>query len=137
VRVGAKKTGSIPSSWMACYQVPEEKMTDVNIAVEMMGDAQRDGFDTALLVFADSGLTPPVERIKELHKDKKVVAAFPSMRSSKRLASVVDANFRIGRGKLSKSLLPENVAKSDGVVISRASRWEENRYVPYSNRGPR
>jgi hypothetical protein len=119
------------------YQVPEEKMTDVNIAVEMMADAQRDAFDTALLVSADSDLTPPVERIKELHKDKKVVAAFPPKRSSKRLASMVDANFRIGRGKLSKSLLPESITKNDGVIINRPSRWKETKAAPSPNRGPR
>lgn len=113
------------------HQVPEEKMTDVNIAVEMMTDAQLDAFDTALVVSADSDLTPPAERIKELHKDKKVIAAFPPKRSSKRLASVVDANFMIGRGKLSKSLLPESITKSDGVVISRPSRWEEDESVTH------
>src|SRR5260370_3329785 len=35
-------------------QDPNEKMTDVNIAVALMEDAFRDAFDTALLVSADS-----------------------------------------------------------------------------------
>ncbi len=106
------------------HQVPEEKMTDVNIAVEMMADVQQDKFDTALLISADSDLTPPAMKIKALFEGKKVVAAFPPKRNSQRLASVVDAHFTIGRGKLSKSLLPENVEKSDGITISRPSRWK-------------
>src|SRR5579872_5314912 len=46
-----------------CYhedRVPNEKMTDVNIAVEMMTDAFEDRFDTAMLISGDSDLTPPV-----------------------------------------------------------------------------
>jgi uncharacterized LabA/DUF88 family protein len=104
-------------------QVFEEKMTDVNIAVEMMADVQRDRFDTALLISADSDLTPPAMKIKELFENKKVVAAFPPKRASQRLASVVDGHFTIGRGKLSKSLLPKTVEKSDGITISRPNRW--------------
>lgn len=106
------------------HQVFEEKMTDVNIAVEMMADVQQDRFDTALLISADSDLTPPAMKIKELFEGKKVVAAFPPKRNSQLLASVVDAHFTIGRGRLSKSLLPETIEKSDSIVISRPSRWK-------------
>ena len=45
--------------------VPNEKMTDVNIAAEMLTDAFQDKFDTALLVSADSDLSAPVSRIRE------------------------------------------------------------------------
>lgn len=38
------------------YTTFHEKMTDVNIAVEMMADAAQDRFDTALLISADSDL---------------------------------------------------------------------------------
>ena len=44
----------------ADLQIYEEKMTDVNMAVEMLGDAQDDAFDTAILVSADSDLAGPV-----------------------------------------------------------------------------
>jgi uncharacterized LabA/DUF88 family protein len=36
------------------YNIASEKMTDVNIAVEMLEDAFRDNFDTAILISADS-----------------------------------------------------------------------------------
>src|SRR5437870_225149 len=38
------------------YDASQEKMTDVNIAVELMKDAFQDEFDTALLISADSDL---------------------------------------------------------------------------------
>ena len=40
-------------------EVPNEKMTDVNIAVEILKDAYQDRFDVALLVSADSDLGSP------------------------------------------------------------------------------
>lgn len=106
------------------HNVPEEKMTNVNIAVEMMADAYQNKFDTALLISADSDLAPPAKKVKELFKDKRVVAAFPPKRNSQRLGSAVDAYFTIGRGRLANSLLPQSVEKSNGVVIYRPKRWK-------------
>ena len=106
------------------HNIPEEKMTDVNIAVEMLADAYQDRFDTALLISADSDLTPPVRKVKELFESKRVVATFPPKRNSQRLASAVDAYFTIGRGRLAKSLLPRSLEKSNGVIISRPEQWK-------------
>jgi hypothetical protein len=39
----------------------EEKMTDVNIAVELLCDAFDDSFDTAIVISADSDLAPPID----------------------------------------------------------------------------
>ena len=39
-------------------EVPNEKMTDVNVAVEMLKDAYQDKFNVALLISADSDLVP-------------------------------------------------------------------------------
>src|SRR5579872_316569 len=44
----------------AIEQVPSEKKTDVNIAVEVMTDAFSNTFDTCLIVTADSDLVPPM-----------------------------------------------------------------------------
>jgi hypothetical protein len=68
-------------------------------------------------------VTPPVRRIKELFKDKRVIAAFPPNRNSQRLASAVDAQFTIGRGRLSQSQLPGTIQKSNGYVIRRPAKW--------------
>lgn len=105
------------------HLVPEEKMTDVNIAVEMMADAYQNKFDTALLISADSDLAPPAKKVKELFESKRVVAAFPPKRNSQRLASVVDAHFTIGRGRFAKSLLPHSIEKNNGIIIYRPVQW--------------
>lgn len=52
------------------YDAYHEKMTDVNIAVELMSDAFQEHLDVALLVSADSDLVGPVKAIRELFPQK-------------------------------------------------------------------
>ena len=107
----------------AVFQSREEKMTDVNIAVELLGDAQDDVFDTAILISADSDLTHPVEEVLRRYPEKRAVIALPPRRNSVRLRNSASAWFIIGRGKLSTSQLPDHVTKADGHVLTRPHQW--------------
>ena len=99
-----------------------EKMTDVNIAVEMLSAAALNQFDTALLVSADSDLAPAVQKTIQLFK-KRVVVAFPPKRSSYRLSTLASGYFYISRSHLAKSQLPETVTRPDGFALQRPSSW--------------
>lgn len=103
--------------------VPSEKMTDVNIATELLSDAYQDMYDTALLISADSDLRAPVETVNHLFPSKRVVVAFPPNRFSKELMKVASAYFIIGRAKLKRSLFPEEVSKPDGYVLNKPEKW--------------
>ena len=107
----------------ATWNAHEEKMTDVNIAVELLKDAYDDAFDTAMVVSADSDLSPPVEAVRSRFPDKRVVIACPPNRQSKRLESVAHAYFRIGRKKFQDSQFPDEFAKPDGFVLKRPPTW--------------
>lgn len=107
----------------ATWDSHEEKMTDVNIAVEMLNDASDDLLNTALLISADSDLTAPVEAIRNRFPDKRVVLACPPNRQSKRLESSANGCFRIGRKKIQDSQFPDEVHKPDGFVLLRPSTW--------------
>ena len=61
----------------AIWDTHEEKMTDVNIAVELLGDAQDDSFDTAIILSGDSDLTTAVQAVRRRYPDKRVIIAFP------------------------------------------------------------
>lgn len=107
----------------ATWNAHEEKMTDVNIAVEMLNDAYDDAFDTAMLVSADSDLSAPVEAVRARFPKKRVVVACPPDRQSKRLESVASACFRIGRKKFHDSQFPDELCKPDGFVLKRPASW--------------
>ena len=104
-------------------QTYEEKMTDVNIAVELVRDGHEDLFDAAIVVSADSDLSRPITAIRERFPNKRVIVAFPPNRFSSHLRQIADASFLMRRETLRDSQLPERIAKQDGIVLSRPSSW--------------
>jgi uncharacterized LabA/DUF88 family protein len=103
--------------------VPNEKMTDVNIAVEMLTDAFGNKFDTALLISGDGDLTAPLVAIRANFPDKRIVVAFPPERYSFRLVEKASAYFTIGRANLAKSLFPYELQKPDGYILRCPDTW--------------
>jgi uncharacterized LabA/DUF88 family protein len=107
----------------AVATVPQEKMTDLLIGLEMLSDAIDDIYDACLLVSGDSDLVAAVRKVREVRPKKKVIVAFPPERVSVLLRRAASAYFRIGRRRLAESQLPEEVAKADGYVLRRPSHW--------------
>ena len=108
----------------ATWTTYEEKMTDVNIAVELLGDAQDDAFDTAVVVSGDGDLGGPVRAVRQRYPDKRVVIAFPPRRHSVALRNVATGGFTIGRDVFRDSQLPDRVAKPDGYMLTRPASWQ-------------
>jgi len=104
--------------------VPNEKMTDVNIAVEMLKDAFKDKFDVALLVSADSDLSPLIRSIKQMFPHKYIVVAFPPKRYSTELTNVADARLHINRAMLARSVFPDKIQKADGFILQCPATWK-------------
>lgn len=104
-------------------EVPKEKMTDVNIGVELLTDAFQNKFETALIITADSDLKGPIVKTRELFPDKIIVVAFPPKRYSIELDNAANSAFHIGRKKIADSLLPEQIIKADSFVIKRPAEW--------------
>jgi hypothetical protein len=104
-------------------QNPQEKKTDVNIATQIMCDAFNDRFDTALLISGDTDLVPPIEAVKSLFPQKKVVVAFPPCRYSSELATVAHSWMNIYRTKFRQSVLPQKLAMAAGVEIMCPEKW--------------
>ncbi len=107
------------SSW----RTHEEKMTDVNIAIELMTDAFNNRFDTALLLSGDSDLTGPVKSVRDLFPNKRIIVAFPPNRHSKQLQMAANAFFTIGRKKIADSQFSDIVKKADGFRLARPTSW--------------
>lgn len=106
------------------WEICEEKMTDVNIAVELMEDALKDNFDAAFLITGDSDLSGPVRKIKELFPLKRIIVAFPPRRSSMELKKISDAYFTVGRKKIADSQFPPEVKKTDGFILKKPKKWK-------------
>lgn len=109
------------------WQSHEEKMTDVQIATEMLADAYEDRFDTALLVSGDSDLVPPIRSIRRLFPAKRIVVAFPPKRNSEQLRRAANAFLTIGERVLRHAQFPNEVQGSGGYVLRRPASWRRAR----------
>ena len=101
--------------------VYEEKMTDVNVAVQLLGDAQDDRFETAFIVSGDSDLAGLVEAVLARCLDKRMIAAFSPNQRSDKLRRIASGAFNIGRNVLKESQLPDTVERK-GWPRSRGRR---------------
>ena len=107
----------------ATWDLHEEKMTDVNIAVHLLEDAYDGVFDTALLISADRDLAAPVEAVRRRFPSKRIIVVAPPDRRSQRLESLASAVVRLGRKTLHDSQLPDRYTKPDGFVLKRPALW--------------
>ena len=104
------------------YTTFHEKMTDVNISVELMTDAFQDRLDIAFIFSADSDLVGPIRAVRQLFSDKRIIVIFPPGHSSYALKQCAHGILHVGHNELAKSLFPDEVIKH-GVKICRPSRW--------------
>jgi len=99
-----------------------EKKSDVNIAVKLITDAMEDLYDSAVLISADSDLTPAVEAVRKYFPDKKVLLFFPPKRSSLSLRKACHVYCGVlNKTTISKSQLPETVLSKSGYPLKRPS----------------
>lgn len=101
----------------------EEKMTDVNIAAQLLADAHEDRFDIALLVSGDSDLTTPVQSVRDRFPDKRVVLAFPPNRRSHQLQQAAHGHLVISETAFRRSQLEPQVVRGDGFLLNRPAHW--------------
>ena len=109
---------------------PEEKRTDVNISVRMMGDCALNNVDTLVLVCADSDLVPPLEFIKKHYPEKKIRIYFPPDNFSSALRDFMKSNkgkiVRLEKSKIKflNSIMPDTVTQND-ISYTIPPKWKE------------
>ena len=101
----------------------EEKMTDVNIATELIMDAHNDNFDVAMIISGDSDLVPPILAVQNTYPEKRIVVAFLPSRSSERLKQTANAFFTIGEANIRQSQFPEEIRRAEGIILKRPEKW--------------
>lgn len=106
------------------YTRYEEKETDVSIAVALVADTLTHACTDALIVSADSDLTPAVRTVQERTPGAYVVAAFPPSRFSADLQKLMPQSLHIGESKIRQAQLPEHVVdQATGIVYTRPPKW--------------
>jgi uncharacterized LabA/DUF88 family protein len=101
----------------------EEKQTDVNIALEVLGDAQDDRFDVLLLITRDGDLVSVLRTIRQRFGHKRIIVAAPPGRASPDLPRVADAYIHITDTHLRACQFPDEVRTAKGAIVNRPATW--------------
>jgi len=104
--------------------IPNEKMTDVNIATEMLTDVFQDRCDTVMLISADSDLKGPLTTIRNLFPDKRIIVAFPPKRRSWDLQNISHGFISIGENEIRNSQFSDEVVTMKGYILRRPNEWK-------------
>lgn len=104
------------------WQTNEEKMTDVNIAMQMMIGAVQNTYDTAILISGDSDLVPPIKSVQDLFH-KNVFVAFPPARHNHSVKTAANSSMILGRGLINKSQFANSLTTKSGHQINKPTEW--------------
>jgi uncharacterized LabA/DUF88 family protein len=90
------------------WEQPEEKETDVNIAIQMIADGYDDLFDVCYLISADTDLVPPLQMIKNKLPHKQIVAVSPPNRPhGQHIKSIAHRSLKLNSHQLERCRLPD------------------------------
>jgi uncharacterized LabA/DUF88 family protein len=103
------------------YRSPEEKLTDVNIAVHLLRGAFLDEYDRAVLVKGDTDLLPAIQAVQQTFPAKEVGVVIPIGNRSNDLIAQCNFRLRMKEEQLSCSQFPDEV---DGPVLGKLRRPE-------------
>lgn len=106
---------------------PEEKRTDVNISVHLIGDCALDKTDVLNLVSADSDLVPPLEFIKENYPDKNLKVYFPPNRKSTDILNLAKNNVKFlekNKKRFENSIMEKEITVNQ-KTYRIPSKWEQ------------
>jgi len=106
------------------FKTPEEKRTDVNIALYLFKLATLDRYDTAILITGDTDIAPAVETVKEVYPKKRVGVIFPINRLNLEMRSVADFDSRIQVDHLRQSRFADIVVLKNGKRITCPPGWK-------------
>ncbi len=109
------------------FDMPEEKRTDVNIALHMLHDAVSNNCDRFILVSGDSDLVPAIQMVKNVSPDKKlfvyIPANDPTRGASVELRTAADKAKTFPNALLKKTQFPSKIPGLEGGDILKPETW--------------
>ena len=109
------------------FRSPEEKETDVNIALHMLDDAYQDRADLFVLVSGDSDLVPAISYVKTRFPLKQVIAYAPTRSrirgAATQIRTMADKARTLPLAPLSKAQFPVTLPNGQGGTITKPAGW--------------
>lgn len=124
VKCGVSGCSHTASKW---FQVPEEKRTDVNIAVAMVDDAYQNVCEHLVLISGDSDLVPGVATVRRRFSTKKISVYVPCRNPLRGAAVELRAAAHRHRDLplilLPHCQFPDSFPDGSGGTLNRPAAW--------------
>ncbi len=109
------------------FDMPEEKRTDVNIALQLLDDAHHDRADQFIIVSGDSDLVPALEMVKAQWPHKQLFVYVPSRHplrgAAVELRNAADKHKTFPQALLKVSQFPAKIPDGRGGFIQKPAGW--------------
>jgi uncharacterized LabA/DUF88 family protein len=109
------------------FGIPEEKRTDVNIAVSMLDDAYQNLCDHLIVVSGDSDLVPAVNMVKTRFPAKIITVYVPTRNpvrgAAVELRAAADKDRDLPLNLLKLAQLPASIPDGSGGFITKPATW--------------
>ena len=109
------------------FDMPEEKRTDVNIALKLLDDTHHNRADQFIIVSGDSDLVPALEMVKAQWPAKRLVVYVPSRHpirgAAVELRNAADKHKTFPQALLKVCQFPAELGDGRGNVIRKPSEW--------------
>ena len=107
------------------FQVPEEKRTDVNIALHVLTDCFEGNVDLVYMITADSDQIPTMQLVKKRFPEKVLKVLFPPETNSHEIQQITKVHhLNDHEQKFKDAMMPTEVLK-DGKKYTRPSEWKK------------
>ena len=109
------------------FEIPEEKRTDVNIAVYMLDDAYQNIADQLIVVSGDSDLVPALRMIRNRFPEKRIAvyvpAQHPTRSAAVELRSAAHRHRELPLNLLPLAQFPARIPDGAGGFIAKPPTW--------------
>jgi len=105
------------------FKNPEEKQTDVNIALRLFQLAVQDRYDKAIIVSGDTDLLPAIKAVQMTFPSKQVGIVIPIGRASEDLKRQTDFHYRMKEKHLKSCRYENTITLTDGSTLSCPLNW--------------
>jgi len=75
-------------------------------------------------IAGDSDLTTPIQQVRKIFPNKRLIVVFPPNRQSAQLKKAANGYLSIGEDKLRQNQLPNTVMTSSGFALHRPTHWK-------------
>ena len=109
------------------YPTFAEKLTDINICIELLRMGSDDIADKIFLITGDNDQAAAITRFRELHPTKEVIAILPPFRKAAELQQAASSSRTITKIQLGRSILPNPYRFRDGIrSYPKPSAWVDS-----------